>query len=74
MLVNVVVKPGSSKGPLVKEGNDGVIVFLRERAHDGEANEALVKVLAKYYGVAKNCIMIKSGIKTKKKLVNIMFG
>ena len=72
MLIPITVKPGSRKGPLVEAAPDGLTVYLREKAHDGEANVALVRVLAKYYGVAKSCVMIQRGQKSHRKVVEIM--
>ena len=54
MLIKVLVKPGSKKGPLVEEEAEGVTVYLREKPHDGEANDALIRLLADYYDVAKS--------------------
>lgn len=79
MLVSVLVKPGSKKGPLVEvapfdSGIDsvGLIVYLCEKAHDGEANVALVKLLADYYDVAKSCVVIRRGQKSHRKVVEII--
>lgn len=72
MLVQVTVKPGSRKGPLVEAVPDGLVVYLHEKAHDGEANGGLVKLLAEYYDVAKSCVLIKTGAKSRKKVVEII--
>lgn len=73
MLVNVQVKPGSKKGPLVEAALSGeLVVYLNERPHDGEANKALIKMLAEYFGVAKSCVAIKAGEKTRKKVIEII--
>ncbi|MBR2710347.1 DUF167 domain-containing protein [Candidatus Saccharibacteria bacterium] len=73
MIVKVLVKPGFKKGPLVDAiSSDEIVVYLREKPHDGEANEALVKMLADYYGVAKSCIVIKKGQKSHQKLVEVI--
>ena len=72
MKISVTAKPGSSKGPLVESVDDGLVVYLREKAHDGEANDALVKVLAKHFGVAKGRVVIVAGGKSRKKLVEIV--
>lgn len=71
MLIKVTVKPGSSKGPAVEERNGELLVYLHERAHDGEANVALVRLLAKYYGVAKSRVAIRSGARSRQKIVEI---
>ena len=73
MIVKVLVKPGSKKGPLVDViSSDEIVVYLREKPHDGEANEALVKMLADYYDVAKSCVVIKRGQKSHQKLVEVI--
>lgn len=72
MLVQVAVKPGSRKGPLVEAVPDGLVVYLHEKAHDGEANDGLVKLLAEHYDVAKSCVLIKTGAKSRKKVVEII--
>lgn len=81
MIINVTVKPGSKKGPLVErigapsdspKNSENYIVFLREKPHDGEANQALIKLLSDYFGVAKSCIEIKSGAKGHQKTLEII--
>lgn len=73
MLISILVKPGSKKGTLVEASPFGdLVVYLREKPHDGEANEALIKVLAEYFDVAKGRVLIKSGGKSRKKLVEII--
>ena len=73
MIYQVTVKPNSKKGPLVVvgEGNQ-LTVFLREKPIEGEANAALIKILAKHFGVGKSCIKIKSGARGRIKLVEIL--
>ena len=71
MKYNVLVKPGSKKGPLVERIDNNLVVYLREKPHDGEANEALIKILAKYFNVAKSSVKIVGGVKSRKKIVDI---
>ncbi len=62
MIVEVRVKPSSKKGPLVQPGLDGsLLVFVREPAVDGKANQAVSKILAEYYDVPKNRVKLISG-------------
>lgn len=72
MIYRVTVKPNSKKGPLVIANDDELIVYLREKPIDGEANMALTKILAKHFKVAKSCIIIKSGARGRKKLIEII--
>ena len=72
MLLKVLVKPGSKRGPLVEEKAEGITVFLREKPHDGEANEALIRLLAEHYNVAKSCVEIRSGGRSHQKTIEII--
>lgn len=71
MKIQVMVKPGA-KNEKILESDDGLVVYLHARAHDGEANVALVKVLSDYYGVSKSCVKILRGQKSHQKMVEII--
>ena len=71
MKIQVVVKPGV-KQEKIMPSDDGLVVYLHARAHDGEANTALIKVLADYYGVSKSQVEILRGQKSHQKLVEII--
>lgn len=72
MRITVSVKPGSTKGPLVLVNDDSTVtVFLKQRAADGAANEALIKVLAEHFEVAKSNVAIESGFTGRLKRVSI---
>ena len=66
--VVVQVKPGSSRGPLVVIGDDGSLtVHVRERAIEGKATEAVVRVLAEHLGVPKSHLELVSGATSRIK-------
>ncbi|MDX1882086.1 DUF167 domain-containing protein [Mycolicibacterium sp. 120270] len=68
----VRVKPGSRKGPLVETGPDGTLtVYVRERAVDGKANEAVVRVLAEHLGVHRRQVSLGSGATSRIKRFRI---
>jgi uncharacterized protein len=70
--VTVKVKPGSKKGPLVETDDDGSLtVFLQQRAVDGAANDGLIEVLAKHYGVSKSRITIEAGFTSRIKRIDV---
>lgn len=61
-MVSVRVKPGSRKGPLVEAGADGELtVYVPERAIDGKANEAVVRLLADHFGVPRSRVLLVGG-------------
>lgn len=46
-----------------------LIVYLRAKPHDGEANAALIKLLAKHFKIGKTAIKILRGVKSRQKLI-----
>lgn len=70
--ITVKVKPGSKKGPLVEQAAEGsFVVYVREPAIEGKANDAAIKLLAKHFNVPKSRIRLTSGQKSKVKLFQI---
>jgi uncharacterized protein YggU (UPF0235/DUF167 family) len=61
-IISVRVKPGSKKGPLIETAADGSLtIYVRERAVDGAANEAVVRALSDHLGVARGRLRLMSG-------------
>lgn len=69
MKLVVKVRPGSSVEKVVKEG-DEYGVWVKEKAIDGKANEAVRKSLARAFGVPVGKITIKTP-RARKKIVEI---
>jgi uncharacterized protein YggU (UPF0235/DUF167 family) len=68
----ITVKPGSKKGPLVEATDDGsLILFVRERAVDGAANDAVIRLLSDHFNVPKSRIDIVRGHTSRNKLVEV---
>lgn len=64
----VRVKPGSSKGPLVEVGPHGELtIYVRERAVDGRANEAVTRLLAEHLHLPKGRVELVSGMTSRRK-------
>jgi len=71
-VVAVRVKPGSKKGPLVEAGPDGELtIYVRERAVEGKANDAVVALLAKHLGVPRSRVELASGATSRMKRFRI---
>jgi uncharacterized protein len=67
-MITVRGKPGSRKGPLVEVGDDGEPgVYVRERAVDGKANEAVIKLLAAHLDEPKSRLELVSGTTSRVK-------
>ncbi len=66
--VVVRVKPGSRKGPLVEVGPNGELtIYVRERAVDGKANDAVTRLLASHLGLPSSRIELVSGTTSRLK-------
>ena len=71
MKINVEVHPGSSKA-YVDQVNDSLYrVYLHSVPNKGKANEELIRVISGYFGVSKSEVEITSGLRSRRKIVNI---
>ena len=70
MKISVRVKPGSKGVTRLEQQEDGsYVAFLHARAHDGEANAELMKLLSKELGVPKTELEIVAGAKGRDKVI-----
>ena len=71
-IISIKVKPGSKVEPkLEKIDENEYVAFLRARAHDGEANAALIELLSDYFHAPKTSIKVKSGFSSRNKLIEL---
>lgn len=72
MKVFVTVKPGSSQEKVVEaevtEDSRTVTIWTHARAHDGEANKAVIEALSDYYKIPKTSITLVRGATSKQKV------
>ena len=74
MIIKIRVLPRSSKNEIIGPMADGTLkIKLTAPPVDGAANEALIKLLAKYYDLPKSKITILSGQKSKNKTLEILW-
>jgi uncharacterized protein YggU (UPF0235/DUF167 family) len=71
MRITVTVKPGSKKGPLVEQIGEKFIVYVQERAVDGKANEAVIKVLAEHLKLKPKNLQLEAGFTSKIKQIKL---
>lgn len=74
-LIKLRVTPNARQERIVEEQDEnGEIiykVYVTVVAEDGKANKAMIKLLAKYLGVAKSSLIIIKGETSRKKIVKI---
>ena len=71
MKYQLTVKPGSSQEKIIETDPGKLTVYLRAKAHDGEANTALIKLLSKHFKVAKTTIIITQGAHSRNKIIEL---
>ncbi len=72
-IVNILVIPKSSENKLILISENifkAKVIALPEK---GKANQAVIKLLAKYYKVSSSNITLKSGKNYKEKLFEVIF-
>ena len=70
MRISVRVKPGTKGATRLEKQEDGSFTaFLHARAHDGEANKALLELISNEFKVPKTSIQIVSGAKSRDKVL-----
>ncbi len=72
MKIWVTVKPNSKQQKIAKSAKGSLTIWLKSPPIDGKANQELIKVLAKKYGVSKSQVFIKFGLTGKKKIIEII--
>jgi uncharacterized protein YggU (UPF0235/DUF167 family) len=69
--ISIKAKPGS-KVAGITEKNGQLIVAVKERAADGNANRAVEKAIAKYFGIAPSRVRIIAGAAAREKVIEIV--
>jgi uncharacterized protein (TIGR00251 family) len=70
MRIEIKVIPGA-KREAWKEEDGRIKVYLTAPPVDGKANQALIKFLARRFGVAPSAITITKGLQSRLKVINI---
>lgn len=68
---NIRVTLKASRARIVSVKQDGFKAYLTKPAHDGQANEQLIELLAKYLDLKKYQVSIIKGLKARDKIVEI---
>ena len=71
MKIRVRVTPNSRTDEVSREGNT-FVVRVKESPRDGRANQATVKLLAKHFNVSASQVTIRSGLRSRDKVFEIL--
>ncbi|WP_017295149.1 DUF167 family protein [Geminocystis herdmanii] len=72
MKITVKVKPNSSQSKITQNSEGIWIINLKSPPVDGKANEELISLLAKQFKVKKSQVIIKLGLSSKNKVIEII--
>lgn len=71
MKIRVKVTPKSKREAVTSNG-DIFLVRVKEPAREGKANQAVIRVLAEYFGITKNKVTIVGGLTSRNKVIEIL--
>jgi uncharacterized protein (TIGR00251 family) len=71
MRIFVKAKPNAKKESIEKIDQTHFTVSVKEPPTKGQANAAIAKVIAKYFGVASSSVFLVSGFSSKQKVFEI---
>ncbi|MCT7958277.1 DUF167 domain-containing protein [Laspinema palackyanum] len=71
-LYRIKVKPNSKQQQITEEADGSLTIRLKSPPVDGKANAELIKLLADKFEVPKSAIVIKSGVSSRNKLVEVL--
>ena len=69
--IAVTVKPNAKKAEVTKLSDAEYRVAVQPPAQDGKANEAVIDLLADYFGIAKSAVKIIRGHSSRHKLLEV---
>ena len=69
--VSVKVKPGSKTEEVIPEGG-GFIVRVKDVPKEGKANRAVIRLLAKHFGIPESQLRISRGLTSRNKVIQII--
>ncbi|NQS99860.1 MAG: DUF167 domain-containing protein, partial [Candidatus Omnitrophica bacterium] len=64
----VKVKPQAKENKVKKLGLNSYAVWVKAKAIEGKANQAVTKVLSEYFDLSKSKITLIKGTKTREKI------
>jgi len=71
MKIEVKVKPNSKQQKIEKVSLNNYLIHLKSSPVDGKANAELIQLLTKQFGVSKSQVVIKLGLSSRQKVVEI---
>ncbi|RLJ69879.1 hypothetical protein BCF55_0136 [Hydrogenivirga caldilitoris] len=71
MIITVKVKPGARREEVKEISRDYLEVRVNAPPEKGKANERVLELIARHYGVRKSSVRILKGERAREKLIEI---
>ncbi|MFA6136088.1 MAG: DUF167 family protein [Candidatus Paceibacterota bacterium] len=71
MKIIIIVKPNKKENKVVKIGENIFEIYTNQPAKENKANLDIIQQMSKYFKVSKSKVSISSGLKSKKKILEI---
>ena len=71
MVVRVRVKPNSRRQALERQPDGSYVARLNAPPVEGRANEELIALVAREFGIPKSQVRIRTGLASRTKLVEV---
>ncbi|MBP5204194.1 DUF167 domain-containing protein [bacterium] len=72
MVINIVVKTNKKENSIsYDKSTDIYTICTNKPAVDNKANKEIIKIVSKHFGVSPSNVIIKRGLKSKNKVVEI---
>lgn len=71
MRITLLAKPGKKEAKIVQTGLTNFTVFVKEKAQKGQANQAIVNLLADFLQISPSEVSFVSGQTAKIKILDV---
>jgi hypothetical protein len=71
MKIFAKVKAGAKENKAEQLSENQFVLSVKAPAREGRANEAVIELLSEYFAIAKSCVTIIKGNKSKNKIITI---
>ena len=68
MIISVKVKPQAREDRIEKIGENNFAIWVKAKAIEGKANQAVIKILSEYFDKPRSRITILKGEKSRNKV------
>jgi uncharacterized protein (TIGR00251 family) len=71
MKIFVRVKPNAKQEKIEKIGENNFLIRVKEKPQEGKANQAVIRVLAEYFGLPKSDVILLMGQTSREKVFEV---